>query len=106
MPTAIDDHTRYINGLATRLNAERWFEYERMIGDGWWCDCTVRVNPDDTYVVTINETHWRGLERTLAQLVAALPDAANIVAREGRCEIESVFARAAALRAAQQPVHD
>lgn len=95
MPDPIADHASYIDRLAAQVRARRACDYETVIGDGWWCECTVHVVPGG-YKVTVEDAHWRGdpVRRGLAKLLEEIPDAANVVAQQGRWEISEVLHRA------------
>jgi hypothetical protein len=97
MPDPIAQHDSYIDRLAQQVRARQACDYELIIGDGWWCECTVHIVPRG-YKVTIQDAHWRGdpVRRGLEKLLAEIPDAANVVAIKGRYEISEVIARAEA----------
>lgn len=97
MGTAIDDHNRYLDALARQIFQNRHCDYEGVIGNGWWCEATVRRVEGNAFTLTIEHCHWRGEDRTVAQLVAEIPDAAQQLANQARYEIGTVFARADAL---------
>lgn len=95
MPDPITEHTRYINALAQQIRTRRACDYETVIGDGWWCECTVHVVPGG-YKVTVTDAHWRGdpVRRGLAKLLEEIPDAPDRVAQQGRWEISEILHRA------------
>lgn len=97
MADAISEHNRYLDALARQIFQSRHCDYEGVIGDGWWCEATVRRGDGDAFTLSIESCHWRGEERTVAQLVAAIPDAAQKLAEQARYELGTVFARADAM---------